>query len=169
MKWKLEGSNPQALFVMNRSSGGILARRETSFETEMTKTPKQIILQKWSPLFLALALVILAVSTWYAPFSLNYLLRALVIGLGFSVLTVAYWSWEIKYPNRLVWSALSVVLIVGGFYWSRDQTFGLGKVDAFFCSLAGQFISTVSAVFFTGLSALNSKLMKTSFLNAELP
>lgn len=128
----------------------------------MTKTLKRIkLLQKWSPLFFALALVILAISAWYGPLSLSYLIRALIIGSGFSVLTIAYLRWKIKYPNRLIWSALSVVLIVGGFYWSKDQTFGLNKVDGFFWSLAGQFFSIVSAVFFAVFSALSYKLMKT--------
>jgi len=89
---------------------------------------------------------------------LSYLIRALIIGSGFSVLTIAYRRWETKYPNRLIWSALSIVLIVGGFYWSKDQTFGLSKVDGSFWSLAGQFISTVSAGFFAVFSALSYKV-----------
>lgn len=135
----------------------------------MTKTFKRIkLLQKWSPVFFALALVILTISAWYGPLSLNYLIRALLIGSGFSVLTFAYRRWESKYPNRMTWSALSVVLIIGGFYWSKDQTFGLNKVDGFFWSLAGQFISTVSAVFFAGLCALSYRLRETLFPNAKL-
>ena len=136
----------------------------------MSKNVKFIrLLQRWSPVFFALAMVILIITASYGPLSLNYLIRALIIGLGFSVLTIAYWRWKLNYPHRLVWSALSVVLIVGGFYWSRDQTFGLNKVDAFFWSLAGQFVSTVSAVFFAALSAVSYKLKKTLFPNAELP
>lgn len=115
------------------------------------KTPKWISMQKGAPLFVALALVMLAIATWYGPFSPNYLIRALAIGFGFSVLTIAYWRWEENYPNRLTWLTLSIVLVAGGFYWSRDQTFGIGKVDAFFLSLACQFFSIVAAVFFTAL------------------
>lgn len=127
-------------------------------QTGMTKTFKRIKLwQKWSPLFFLLALVILTISAWHGPLSLNYLLRALIIGSGFSVMTFAYWRWEIKHPNRLIWSALSVVLIVGGFYWSKDQTFGINKINSSFWSLAGQFISTASAVFFAGLSVPGNK------------
>lgn len=132
---------------MNRDSGeNLFARIE--------------FLQRRSPLFFALALVMLIISAWHGPLSWSYLLRALIIGSGFSVLTIAYWRWKIDYPNRLIWLALSIVLIVGGFYWSKDQTFGLNRVDGFFWSLAGQFISTVSAVFFAVLNALSYKAIK---------
>lgn len=132
----------------------------------MTKTLKRIkLLQRWSPLFLIFALVILIISAVFGPLSLSYLIRALIIGSGFSVLTIAYWRWEIEYPNRLIWLALSVVLIVGGFYWSRDQTFGLNNVDGFFWSLAGQFMSTVAAVLFAVLSALSYKFSAPTFCN----
>jgi hypothetical protein len=126
----------------------------------MTETPKRInLVQKWSPLFFAMALVILAISAWYGPLSLSYLIRALMIGAGFSVLSIAYWRWKIEFSNWLIWSTLSVVLILGGFYWSKDQTFGLNNVHGFFWSLAGQFISTVAAVFFAVLSALKHNLI----------
>jgi hypothetical protein len=129
-------------------------------QTETTETIKRInLVRKWSPLCLALALVILAISAWYGPLSLSYLIRALMIGSGFSVLTIAYGRWKVEFPSWLIWSTLSVVLIFGGFYWSKDQTFGLNNVDGFFWSLAGQFISTVSAVFFAVVSALKRKLI----------
>src|SRR5258708_19005790 len=115
----------------------------------MSKTLKRIeLFQRRSPLFFALAIVILIISAWHGPLSLSYLVRALIIGLHFSVLTIAYWRWESKYPGRLIWSALSVVLIMGGFYWSKDQTFGIAPVGGLFWILATQFMSTAFGVFF---------------------
>lgn len=136
--------------------------RDVFHRTEMAKTLKQIqLLQRWTPLLFALAMMILIISAWHGPLSVSYLIRALIIGLDFSVLTIAYWRWKSKYPNCLIWPALSIVLIIGGFYWSKDQTFGISKADNLFWSLAGQFISTVSAVFFAVLSASSRKLMRT--------
>jgi len=130
--------------------------------TEMTETLKRHkLLQRWSAVLFASAMVILIASASYGPRSLGYLIRALTIGSIFSVLTVAYWKWESKYPNRLIWSVLIVVLIIGGFYWSRDQTLGVTQAEGFFWGLAGQFISTVSAVFFGVVSALTYKRKKT--------
>jgi hypothetical protein len=103
----------------------------------------------------------LLISAWQGPLSVSYLIRALVIGLDFSVLTIAYRRWKSNHPNSLIWPTLSIVLIMGGFYWSKDQTFGSSKAESFFWSLAGQFMSTVSAVFLVALSASSGKLRKT--------
>ena len=123
--------------------------------------------QKWSPLFLAFAILMLAGLTWVGPFSISYLIRALIIGADFSILTIAVWRLQLNYPISLIWLVLVFVLITGGFYWSRDQTFGVASVDDFSWSLVGQFISTVVAVFFGVLIAARGKLEKMP--NTDLP
>jgi hypothetical protein len=128
----------------------------------MAKTLKQIkLLQRWIPLLFALAMMLLIISAWQGPLSVGYLIRALIIGLDFSVLTIANWRWKSNYANSLIWPILSIVLLIGGFYWSKDQTFGSSKAESYFWSLAGQFMSTVSAVFLVALSASSRKLRKT--------
>jgi hypothetical protein len=52
-----------------------------------------------------------------------------------------------------VWSALSLVLVAGGFYWSKDQTFGVSEGGEWSWRLAGQFMAMVFATFFAPLIA----------------
>jgi hypothetical protein len=115
-------------------------------------------LRRWLPLFFALATFILAVSAWKGPVSVSYLLRACLIGVSLSVLTIAYWRWESTPPSRLVWSALSVVLVIGGFYWSKDQTFGMSGIGIEPWSQACQFFAMVFATFFAWLFVVKPKL-----------
>ena len=104
---------------------------------------------KWSPLFLAMAILGLLIFAWGVPVSISYLVRACLIGLAFGVLTIAYCRWESARPSRLVWSTLSVVLVAGGFYWSKDQTYGVAS--AWSWRLAGQFVAMVLAACFASV------------------
>ncbi|MFN2492297.1 MAG: hypothetical protein ABR501_05360 [Pyrinomonadaceae bacterium] len=125
----------------------------------MATTPERLqLLLKYSFLFFALAVVVLAMSLLSGPRSVSFLIRALIIGAGFSVLTISYWRWKDDFPTPAVWLALSVVLLIGGFYWSKDQTFGVNAAGAIFWVLLGQFVSTAAVVFCAFFAASSYKL-----------
>ncbi|HEV3469698.1 MAG TPA: hypothetical protein VG148_10285 [Pyrinomonadaceae bacterium] len=115
------------------------------------------ILLRWSPLFFAGATAALLISASEGPLSGGYLLRAVVVGVIYSSLTISFRRWELTHLDRLIRSLLIAALIAGGFFWSRDQTFGDVHVRGPLLALAGQFLSAVLAVFFAVLSVLGLK------------
>jgi hypothetical protein len=124
----------------------------------MDNTPARVrLLLRLSPLFFAGATALLLVSAWEGPLSGGYLLRAVVVGLIHSSLTISFWRWESTRLDRVIQSLLIAALLAGGFFWSKDQTFGHSHVDGTFWALAGQFLSAVLAVFFAVLSVLRLK------------
>ncbi len=128
----------------------------------MTDDPKRIeAWRRWSPLLLTSAIATLAGLGWYGPFSISYLMHAVIIGADFSILTIAFWRWHLKSSGSWIWLVASFVLIVGGFYWSMDQTFGVSHADGSSWNLAGQFFSTVALVFFGVLTGARGRLAKT--------
>jgi hypothetical protein len=105
-------------------------------------------LRRLSPLLLAGASALLLVSAWVGPLSGGYLLRAVVVGVINSSLVLSFRRWEATRLDRLLRALLITALVAGGFFWSKDQTFGLGHAAPPFWPLAGQFLSTVLAVLF---------------------
>jgi hypothetical protein len=120
-------------------------------------TARAGLLLRWSPLLFAGAAALLLISARKGPLSGGYLLRAVVVGIIYSSLAVSFRRWESARFDRLIQSLLIAALIAGGFFWSRDQTFGDPHVDGPFWALAGQFLSAVLAVFFAVLSVLGLK------------
>jgi len=146
---------------MNRSSGeNDFVKREESL-TDASQTLERIeFFHRWSPLFCALTISLLAVTAWREPLSWSYLLRAVIIGLIHTVLTIAGWKWELTERGGSLRFMIGLVLIAGGFFWSKDQTFGHNHNDESLWIIAGQFISTVFGVFFALLGALGFKLKR---------
>ena len=104
--------------------------------------------RRLSPLLFAGACALLVVSAWEGPLSGGYLLRAFVVGVINSSLVFSFRRWERTRLDRLLQALLITALIAGGFFWSKDQTFGHEHSGGPFWPLAGQFLSAVLAVLF---------------------
>lgn len=119
-------------------------------------------LRRRSPLFLAGASALLIVSAWGGPLSGGYLLRAFVVGVINSSLVISFRRWEATRLDRLLRALLITALIAGGFFWSKDQTFGLGHAGPPLWPLAGQFLSAVLAVLFAAQTVAGRKPQKVA-------
>jgi hypothetical protein len=119
---------------------------------DANKTLKRAnLFYRWSPLLFAIALLWLLLSMRYQSLTLDYSIRALGIGLFSSVLVVNYWKRELKGPGGPTLVLLCIVLVVGGFFWSSSQAFGVSHAGQSLSLLASQFFSIVSSVFFAVL------------------
>lgn len=108
------------------------------------------------PLFFAGAAALLVVCAWAGPLSGWYLLRAAVIGAVNGSLIISFRRWDSTRLDRLLQALLVVALVAGGFFWSKDQTFGHTHAGPFW-ALAGQFLAAVLAVFFAALRLAGPK------------
>ena len=115
------------------------------------------ILQRRAPLWFAGAAALLAVCAWEGPLSGGYLLRAFVVGLINGSLVVSFRRWEPKRLDRPLRALLIASLVAGGFFWSKDQTFGHDHAGVPFWPLAGQFLAGVAAVSLAALWAAGRK------------
>lgn len=114
------------------------------------------LLHRLSPLFFVGAAAAVVVCAWEGPLSGWYLLRAVVIGGINGSLVISLRRWRSTRLDRLLQALLVTALIAGGFFWSKDQTFGHGHAGPFW-PLAGQFLAAVVAVFFAVLGASGVK------------
>ena len=104
--------------------------------TDMSTDTQQIkFFYRWSPIL----------------FVLDYSIRALVIGAFYSILVVRYGKWESKQKGGPLLALLSIVLLVGGFFWSSNQAFGTAHAGQSLWMLAAQFFPTVFSLFFAAL------------------
>jgi hypothetical protein len=114
------------------------------------------LLHRLLPLFLAGAAALLVICAWAGPLSGWYLLRAVVVGLIQSSLTISFRGWDSSRFDRLLQALLVTALVAGGFFWSKDQTFGHTHAGPFW-PLAGQFLAAVLVVFFAALRLAGPK------------
>ncbi len=112
--------------------------------------------RRLSPLLFAGAAALLVISAWRGPLSGGYLLRAVVVGVISTSLIDGFRRWDSARLDRLLQALLITALVAGGFYWSKDQTFGHSHAGPFW-PLAGQFLSAVLAVFFAARSVAGPK------------
>jgi hypothetical protein len=119
-----------------------------------------------STFFFRLALVgfVLASATcgfivWIHPLSMDFIVRAAIIGiLGFS-LTTAYYRWDFHLGSLPLLLLIILVLMGGGFYWSIDHAFGSAYHKTQLWILSAEYFSTTITVWlglWSGLLGLRS-------------
>ena len=120
--------------------------------TGMATAPQQIkFFYRWSSILFVLAVLSLLISTRYRSLTLDYSIRALVIGAFYSILVLRYGKWESKQNGGPLLALLSIVLLVGGFFWSSNQAFGIAHAGQSLWMLAAQFFPTAFSLFFAAL------------------
>lgn len=119
---------------------------------------------KYSMLICLLAATAFLLLAWIAPLSKDFLVRALLIGtftgLLMSRLPVVRLSWA----DLVSLAVVAVVLLAGGFYWSRDHAFGNLYPQKAQTILVAQYVSGLiaAAFMFPGLG-------KRRFYNRQTP
>jgi len=116
-----------------------------------TDTQQIKFFYRWSSILFVLTVLFLLISTRYRSLTLDYSIRALVIGAFYSILVLRYGKWESKQNGGPLLALLSIVLLVGGFFWSSNQAFGIAHAGQSLWMLAAQFFPTVFSLFFAAL------------------
>src|SRR5258708_16848849 len=116
MQKKRELSRLPTSFAMNKNSEGSLVENVQATE-KAEGLERSSFLYRWSPHFLGLAVLSLIISGWYRPLTLDYSVRATMIGLFYGILIGLYSRRKLTRTDGLLLTILSLVLILGGFFW----------------------------------------------------
>jgi dipeptide/tripeptide permease len=108
---------------------------------------------KGTPVLLVTVVTTTAVLLWFFPTSRDFVVRAGLIGGFAGIIAACVPDSEFRQNNRVLLFFVLAVLTVGGYYWSRDHSFGAKHstlsifrlvIDYVVAAFAALFVSTVA-------------------------
>jgi hypothetical protein len=105
---------------------------------------------------------LLFISSWFAPYSITYLLGTALIGLIFTVLAIIYWK-----RTSSVWFVFNIILITQGEKIIRSFSFTEPSISKVGWMLPVQHLSLVFTVFFVGLIVFRARIKQYLLADSE--
>ena len=101
-----------------------------------------------------------AVLLWIVPTSRDFVVRAVLIG-AFGGIVVDSALKDYGRNNRVLVFYILLVLLVGGYYWSRDHSFGVKQTTLTVSRLVIDYIVAALAAFFVSTTAVRYFYFRT--------
>jgi hypothetical protein len=126
--------------------------------TDTQKRAKFLVERSW--IFLLFSLGSLLLTFVLGQRSLIYIAYSFLVGLIYSVFTLAYWKWEKARPLSWIIMILALVVVIWGERFVRDLAFPGVSITELSLWLLVQYFSIISVVFFGALLGFRSILRR---------